>query len=169
MALLVPIVIGYEIGIDNTSPDGYDHWQAGLRVWSTPTVTYSSPSYSSQYQNLGSNNLWIETSQGRTLYAVVPQYSAISIVASTSLGGQGVVYELYPITTGNGAYTSNIYSFNPGDNRLGFAADIVGRHILLFSINNQISNGIIVDVQGAVFNSLQQQSNGGLLGRGVGV
>jgi hypothetical protein len=80
-----------------------------------------------------------------------------------------VVYELYPITTGNGAYTSNIYSFNPGDNRLGFAADIVGRHILLFSINNQISNGIIVDVQGAVFNSLQQQSNRGLLGRGVGV
>lgn len=53
------------------------------------------------------------------------------------------------------AYTSNIYSLCPGDNQLGFVANIVGRHILVFSINNQARNVAIVDVQG----SITQRSN----------
>lgn len=106
--------------------------------------------------------------QGRMQYVVVPQYLHISLIASTPLGGQGVVYELYPNATSQGVYSTNIYNLNPGDNRLEFAADIVGRHILLFSINDQASNGVVVDVQGSI-NSSAQQNNGAILGQGVGV
>lgn len=106
--------------------------------------------------------------QGRMQYVVVPQYLHIYLIASTSFGGQGVVYELYPITTGQGAYSTNFYNLNPGDNRIEFAADIVGRHILLFSINNETSNGVVVDVQGSM-NSSAQQSNEAILGQGMGV
>jgi hypothetical protein len=140
---------------------GSGQGETGTVIWQIPVTPYQS-----SYQNLGSVNLWIDTSQGRMQYAVVQQYSSISLIASTPLGGQGVVYELYPITTGQGAYTTNIYSLNPGDNQLGFVANIVGRHILLFSINNQISNSVVLDVQASI-NSLATQSNGGLLGQGL--
>ena len=150
-------------GGDSSKPSdngqkGSDH-QIGQVIWTVPVTTYPNP-----YPSLGNTNLWIDTSQGRMQYAVVPQYSHVSMIASTSLGGQGLVYELYPITTGQGAYTTSIYSLSPGDNQLGFVANIVGRHILLYSINNQASNVVIIDVQG----SIPQQSNGGLLGQGVG-
>jgi hypothetical protein len=141
---------------------GQGQTNIGTVVW-PPVTPYQNP-----YQTLGNNNLWIDTPQGRVLYAVVPQYLHISLIASTSLAGQGVVYELYPNATGQGAYSTNVYSLNPGDNRLEFAADIVGRHVLLFSINNQVSNGVIVDVQGSI-NSSAQQSTGAILGQGVGV
>jgi hypothetical protein len=133
-------------------------------VWPVPVTPYPG----SYYQTSGNDNLWIDMPQGRMQYVVVPQYLHISLIASTSLGGQGVVYELYPNATGQGVYSTNVYNLNPGDNRLEFAADIVGRHILLFSINNQASNGVIVDVQGSI-NSSAQQSNGAILGQGVGV
>jgi hypothetical protein len=146
---------------------GSDHQQSGPSIWSTPVTTYPNPvtAYPGLYQTSGNNNLWIESPQGRTQYAVVPQYSHVSLIATTSFGGQGVVYELYPVTMVKGAYTINSYNFALGDNQLTFAADIVGRHILLFSINNQFSNAVAIDVQG----SINQQSNGGLLGQGVGV
>ena len=148
----------------NNGKTGSDHqmgsanWQTGS-TWPIPVTTYPSTN------QISGINLWIDAYQGHMQYAVVPQYSSISLIASTQLGGQGTVYELYPITTGQGAYTTNTYSFNPGNNQLGFVANIVGRHILLFSINNQASNAVIVDVQGGI-NSLQQR-NWGLLGQGV--
>ncbi len=147
---------------------GSDHEQMGGQegqiIWQEP-LTYPGPVTTYPIEN---NNLWIDTSQGRMQYAAVPQYSRISLIASTSLGGQGVVYELYPIAAGQGTYTTNTYSFVPGDHQLGFVANIVGRHVLIFSINNQISNGVAIDVQSGI-NPLAQQSNGGLLGQGTGV
>ena len=149
----------------NNGQKGSDHQigsnqeQTGQVIWTVPITTYPNT-----YPSLGNTNLWIDTSQGRMQYAAVPQYSHVSLIASTLLGGQGLVYELYPITIGQDAYTTSIYSLSPGDNQLGFVAKIVGRHILFFSINNQASNVVIIDVQG----SIPQQSNGGLLGQGVG-
>ena len=59
-----------------------------------------------------------------------------------------------------GAYTTTSYNFASGDyQKLAFAADIVGRHIVVFSINNQFSNIVAIDVQ-------NQQINGGMLGQG---
>jgi len=111
---------------------------------------------------LGNISLLIDTSQGRTQYAIVPQYSQIDLIASTSVRGQGVVYELYPTKSGQGVYTTNTYSFVPGDNQLGFVANVVGKHLMFFSINNQASNAVIVDVQGS-----QHKSNGPILGQGI--
>ena len=147
----------------NQGQTGSDQGQTGSYNYpaNAPSV-YPSPSPTYQ---ISENNLWISTSQGRMIYAAVPQYSSVSLIASTTIGGQAVVYELYPPTTNQSTYTENMYSFVPGDNQLGFVANIVGRHILLFSINNQMSNGVIIDVQNT--DVVAQQSNGVLLGRGV--
>lgn len=141
---------------------GSGQGQTGVAAW--PPVK----PYPGSYQTSGDINFWIDMPQGRMQYVVVPQYLHIALIASTPLGGQGVVYELYPNATGQGVYSTNVYNLNPGDNRLEFAADIVGRHILLFSINDQASNGVVVDVQGSI-NSSAQQNNGAILGQGVGV
>ena len=150
--------------LGSNNPSDYNNssnqwWQTGSYYWQT---TYQN----TENVNPGDNTLWIYTPQGRIRYADVPQYSQISLIASTLLGGQGVIYELYPVTGGQSTYTSNVYNLNPGDNRLEFAANIIGRHILLFTINNQISNAVIIDVQNGI-NSLPQQSNGPILGQGV--
>ncbi len=155
---------GSEQGQMGSSIDqmGSDHQQQGSSIWEIPIATYPSlvTTHPSSYQISESNNLWIESPQGRVQYANVPQYSHVSLTASTSSGGQGAVYELYPITMNKGAYTTTSYNFASGDNQLAFAADIVGRHIVVFSINNQFSNVVAIDVQ-------SQQNNGGMLGQGV--
>jgi len=127
---------------------------------------YPPATYLGTSQKSGNNNLWIETSQGRTQYAAVLQYSSVYLIASTPTGGQGKVYELYPSTTEQGVYSTKTYSFNPGDNRLEFAADVPGKHILLFSINNRMSNGVGIDVKGSI-NSLDQQDNADILGKAL--
>lgn len=143
---------------------GQGQTNTGTVVWKVPVTPYPG----SYYQTSSNYNLWIDMPQGRMQYVVVPQYLHIYLIASTPFGGQGVVYELYPITAGQGAYSTSVYNLNPGDNRLEFAADIVGRHILLFSINDETSNGVVLDAQGSM-NSSTQQSNGAILGQGVSV
>jgi hypothetical protein len=113
--------------------------------------TYPLTTYQGTYRSAGNNHLWIEDSQGLIQYASVPQYSQVSLVASTSTGGQGEVYELYPTATSQGTYNINIYSFMPGYNRMGFNADAAGRHILFFTVNNQPSDAVIVDVSSGQF------------------
>jgi hypothetical protein len=59
-------------------------------------------------------------------------------------------------STTNSKY--NTYQFNPGYNTMNFNADQVGRHVLLFVVNNQPSNVVIVDVF-AQAPSTQYQTN----------
>ncbi|VVB64133.1 Cupredoxin-like domain protein [uncultured archaeon] len=99
----------------------------------------------SQYQSYalytGLNSLWIQGSSSWTQYAQVPQGSILSLLATTSSGGNGYLYETYPDGTlnNNGYY---FYSYN----QIGFYADTVGEHLLFFVIGGQPSNIIVIDV-----------------------
>jgi hypothetical protein len=99
-----------------------------------------------QYQNYatytGGNSLWIQGSSSWTQYAAVPQGAFISLIATSSNGGNGYLNEIYP----DGRLLKNNYYYFPGDNQMGFWADTTGQHILLFIINGQVSNAIVIDV-----------------------
>jgi hypothetical protein len=99
-----------------------------------------------QYQTYatytGGNSLWIQGSTSWTQYAAIPQGAALSLLATTSAGGDGYLYEITP----DGQLTKNYYSFFTGYNQLNFYADTVGQHILLFAIDNQVSNAAVINV-----------------------
>lgn len=100
----------------------------------------------SQYQTYvsytGGNSLWIQGDTSWTQYAAVPQGSSLSLLAISSSGGNGYLYEIYP----DGHSTKNYYYFYPGYNQINFYADAVGQHILLYAIDNTISNAVAITV-----------------------
>ena len=100
----------------------------------------------SQYQTYstytGGNSLWIQGATSWTQYAAVPQGSSLSLLAISSTGGNGYLYEIYP----DGHLTKNYYYFYPGYNQINFYADDVGQHILLFAIDYSISNAVAINV-----------------------
>jgi hypothetical protein len=99
-----------------------------------------------QYQTYatytGGNSLWIQGSSSWTQYAKVPLASSLSLMATSSTGGYGNLYEIHP----DGKLYKNTFQFYPGYNQIGFYADSIGQHILLFVIGNQVSNSIVIDV-----------------------
>jgi len=97
-------------------------------------------SYQSTY--MGGNSLWIMGSSSWAQRVVCPLGAYLSLLAYSSSGGRGDFYEIYP----DGRLLPKSYSFYPGYSRLIFEADEVGRHILIFVVNNQPSNVVIVDV-----------------------
>jgi hypothetical protein len=100
----------------------------------------------STYQTTFGNYLWIEGEQAWSQYASIPQYSSIPLVAYTPMGGQGEILEMYPRSSTQGVYKGIYYDFNPGYNSLIYRGDVAGRHYLLFAVNDQPSNSIIIDV-----------------------
>lgn len=90
----------------------------------------------------GGNSLWIQGSSSWTQYAAVPQGAFLSLIATSSKGGNGNLYEIYP----DGRLLKNNYYYFPGYNQIGFWADTIGQHVLLFVINGQVSNAIVIDV-----------------------
>jgi hypothetical protein len=99
-----------------------------------------------------SNSLWIQGSTSWSQYAAVPQGAVLSIIAISSTGGNGYLYEIYP----DGKSISNNYYFFPGANLIGFYADTVGQHTLLISVNGQVSSQVIIDVAGSQPTAYQQ-------------
>jgi hypothetical protein len=99
-----------------------------------------------QYQSyapyIDGNSLWIQGSTSWTQYAQVPQGSSLSMLATSYTGGNGYLYEIAP----NGRLTKNSFYFYPGNSQIGFYADNIGQHILLFVIGGQVSNAIVIDV-----------------------
>ena len=128
----------------------------------TPTTVYfgnqmQAVQYSQYLSNPAykqSNSLWIQGSASWSQYAVVPQGAVLSLVAITSTGGNGYLYEIYP----DGRSPSNNYYFFPGANQIGFYADTIGQHTLLISVNGQSSNEIVIDVTGSQPPAVQQPS-----------
>jgi hypothetical protein len=116
----------------------------------TPTTVYFSYQMQAmpytQYQTYatytGGNSLWIQGSSSWSQYAKVPQGSSLSLMATSSAGGNGNLYEINP----DGKLFTNAYYFYPGYNQINFYADTIGQHILLFVINGQVSNSIVIDV-----------------------
>lgn len=69
-------------------------------------------------------------------------------MAFTPKGGPADLYEIFQTTFPMAAMnvTSKQYSLYPSYNNMYFAGDKIGRHILLFIVNGQPSNAIIIDV-----------------------
>jgi plastocyanin len=106
---------------------------------SQKAVPYSQ--YQSYALNTGLNSLWIQGSSSWTQYAQVPQGTSLSLLATTSSGGNGYLYEVYP----DGTLNNNGYYFYPY-NQIGFYGDTVGEHLLFFVIGGQPSNVVVIDV-----------------------
>jgi hypothetical protein len=116
----------------------------------TPTTVYFTYQMQAmpytQYQTYatytGGNSLWIQGSSSWTQYAKVPLASSLSLMATSSTGGNGNLYEIHP----DGKLYKNTFNFYPGYNQIDFYADAIGQHILLFVINGQVSNSVVIDV-----------------------
>jgi hypothetical protein len=119
-------------------------------VDSLPTTVYFSYQMQavpySQYQSnaayAAGNSLWILGSSSWSQYAKVPQWSGLSLLATSSQGGSGYLYEITP----DGKLSKESFSFFPGSSQIDFYADTIGQHVLLFIIGGQVSNAIVIDV-----------------------
>jgi hypothetical protein len=90
----------------------------------------------------GGNSLWIQGTTSWTQYAQVPQGSSLSLLATSSSGGSGYLYEIDP----NGILSKNAFTFFAGTSQFPVYVDTVGEYILLFVINGQASNSVVIDV-----------------------
>jgi hypothetical protein len=91
----------------------------------------------------GGNTLWIKGTNSWSQYVQVPKGASLTLIAATPIGGEAYFYEIYP----NGQkLEASRYYFSPY-NRIHFDADTEGQHVLLFVIDNQASNSVIIDVQ----------------------
>ncbi len=105
-------------------------------------VTYNQ--YQSAIASTRGNELWIQKGLDWSQYAIVPAGTGMQFIAFAPAGGQADYYEI--IQTDSLNITSKRVNFYSGYNSINFMADKVGRHVLLFVLNNQPSNAIIVDV-----------------------
>jgi hypothetical protein len=105
-------------------------------------VTYTQ--YQSAIATARGNELWIQKGLDWSAYAIVPAGTGMQFIAFAPVGGQADYYEIQQTDALN--ITSKRINFYSGYNSLNFRADTVGRHVLLFVLNNQPSNSIIVDV-----------------------
>ncbi len=100
--------------------------------------------YQSAMASSRGNELWIQKGADWSQYAIVPVGTGMQFIAFAPAGGQADYYELLQTDSMN--VTGKRLNFYSGYNSLNFMADKVGRHILMFVLNNQPSNSIIVDV-----------------------
>ena len=119
-------------------------------VDSTPSTVYFSyqmqavpyTQYQSNAAYTGGNSLWILGSSSWSQYTKVPQGSGLSLLATSSAGGNGYLYEITP----DGKLSKESFYFFPGSSQIDFYADTIGQHVLLFIIGGQVSNAIVIDV-----------------------
>jgi hypothetical protein len=90
------------------------------------------------------NSYWIQGSTKWTQYIKCPMYARFKLLAYTE-GGIATVREDYP----DGTQMKKDFQFYPGYTRQTFTADAVGRHVIGFEINGQMSNAVVVDVVAA--------------------
>ncbi|MFZ3148026.1 MAG: hypothetical protein WA137_03210 [Methanothrix sp.] len=120
---------------------------------SLPTTVYFSYQMQAvpytQYQSNAAytqgNSLWILGSSSWSQYAKVPKGSGLSLLATSSKGGNGYLYEITP----DGKLSRESFSFFPGSSQIDFYADTTGQHVLLFIIGGQVSNAIVIEVTNA--------------------
>lgn len=105
-------------------------------------VTYTQ--YQSFMSSTKGNELWIQKGADWSQYAIVPAGTALQLIAFSAAGGQADYFDT--LQTNSASVASKRVSFYPGYNSMTFVADKVGRHILLFVLNNQPSNAVVVDV-----------------------
>ncbi len=123
-------------------------------------VKYSQ--YTSAVASNRGNELWIQGISDWSQYVICPVGTGLQLIAFTPAGGQAELYEIfqttYPATILN--VTNKQYPLYPLYNSMYFAADKIGRHILLFVLNGQPSNAIIIDVTQVPQQAPMQQTQG---------
>jgi len=107
----------------------------GIQMQQVPYSTYRSTA--------SGNALWIQGSRDWSQYAVVPQGSMVSLLATSPDGGSG---NLILVDASGQNYS---YFFYPVS-QLGFYADVPGRHTLFFVAGGVASNPVVIDVSGTV-------------------
>lgn len=105
-------------------------------------VAYSQ--YATSVSSSRGNELWIQGPSEWSQYLVCPTGTGIQLVAFSPAGGQADFFDIVQTNTVNA--TSKRYQFYSGYNSMSFVADQLGRHILMFVVNNQPSSAVIVDV-----------------------
>jgi hypothetical protein len=93
---------------------------------STPSTVYFSyqmqavpyTQYQSNAAYTGGNTLWIQGSTSWSQYAKVPQWSGLSLLATSSPGGNGYLYEITP----DGKLSKESFYFFPGSSQIDFYA-----------------------------------------------
>jgi hypothetical protein len=90
------------------------------------------------------NELWVQGATDWSQYVVSPLGTWLQLVAYAPVGGSAGFYEIVQTDTTTPNYKT--YQFYPGYNTMNFNANQVGRHVLLYVVNNQPSNVVIVDV-----------------------
>ena len=131
--------------MDAPSSGGSDVQQYSISGSEPSTVYFGDKSVSySTYRSTytGTNSLWILGSWSWTQYASCPLWAYLQLLAYSPSGGSTDLYEIYP----NGNVEQDSTYFWPGYTRINFRADTSGRHILLFVVNNQPSNAVVIDV-----------------------
>lgn len=131
--------------MDAPSSGGSDVQQYSISGSEPSTVYFGGQSISySTYRSTytGTNSLWVLGSWSWTQYASCPLWAYLQLLAYSPSGGSADLYEIYP----NGNVDKDSTYFWPGYTRINFQADSLGRHILLFVVNNQPSNAVVIDV-----------------------
>ncbi|HWQ20109.1 MAG TPA: hypothetical protein VN455_10065 [Methanotrichaceae archaeon] len=105
--------------------------------------------------NMPMNSYWIQGTSSWTQYIKCPMYARFKLLAYTQ-GGTATVREDYP----DGTQVKKDFQFYPGYTRQTFTADAVGKHVIGFEINGQMSNAVIVDVTAEGDQDGQQQASG---------
>gem|GEM_PF-1514231 len=125
----------------STAPQRAQSDQSISETASTAHITTpQSQAYATQVEGKG-NALWIQGTTGLTQYATVPLGERLSLMAIALKEGNGYLYEKHP----DGQVTKNDHYFYPSS-QIGFYADTIGQHVLSFSMYDQVSNSIVVDV-----------------------
>jgi hypothetical protein len=103
------------------------------------------PLASSAYQlaSSGASGLWILGTSSWTGYAIVPQGAYLRLLAHTAGGGWADLYTITPTSR----LVQRSYNLYPGYSLLTFHAEEVGRYVILFSVDDRMSNAVIVDVR----------------------
>lgn len=132
----------YDTGGSDQSSGGPIHFMVSGSEPDSLVVNGQSTSFDPN--NMPMNSYWIQGTSSWTQYIKCPMYARFKLLAYTQ-GGQATVREDYP----DGHQVKQDFQFYPGYTRQTFTADAVGRHVIGFEINGQLSNAVIVDVEPA--------------------
>lgn len=92
------------------------------------------------------NELWIQKGADWSQYGIIPDGSQLPLIAFAAAEGEAELYEIIRTGSTSASVTSKLYHLYAGYNALGMSEETVGRHILLFVLNHQPSNAVILDV-----------------------
>lgn len=89
------------------------------------------------------NELWVRNNLTWTQYISAYQGERIELVAFTPAGGSADLYRIY-YSSGNISHKG--YDILPGYYTMNLSANELGRTMLIFAVNNQPANAVIIDV-----------------------